>query len=53
MSEKTVSDSLIERRRAWGVRRIVGDSGGGIDGIPGALDEAGVREQPGAQGYAL
>ncbi|HEX6039096.1 thiamine pyrophosphate-requiring protein [Longimicrobium sp.] len=41
MSEKTVADFLVERLRAWGVRRMFGYSGDGINGILGALQRAG------------
>jgi pyruvate dehydrogenase (quinone) len=33
-----ISDFLLERLRAWGVRRIYGYPGDGINGIVGALD---------------
>ncbi len=39
MSE-TVSDHIIERLRQWGVRRIFGFPGDGINGIMGAVDRA-------------
>jgi pyruvate dehydrogenase (quinone) len=38
---QTTSDFLVERLRAWGVRRIYGYPGDGINGILGALDRAG------------
>jgi len=38
---QNVGDFLIERLRAWGVRRIYGYPGDGINGILGALDRAG------------
>jgi pyruvate dehydrogenase (quinone) len=38
---KTVSDFLWERLSAWGVRRIFGYPGDGINGLIGALDRAG------------
>jgi pyruvate dehydrogenase (quinone) len=38
---RTVSDSLIERLRAWGVQRIYGYPGDGINGILAALVQAG------------
>jgi pyruvate dehydrogenase (quinone) len=38
---RTTSDFLVERLRAWGVRRIYGYPGDGINGILGALDRAG------------
>jgi len=37
---KTVSDFLVERLRAWGVKRIFGYPGDGINGILGALSRA-------------
>jgi pyruvate dehydrogenase (quinone) len=36
----TVSDYLLDRLAAWGVRRIFGYPGDGINGIIGALDRA-------------
>ncbi|HET7599800.1 MAG TPA: thiamine pyrophosphate-requiring protein [Gemmatimonadales bacterium] len=36
----TVSDFLIERLRAWGIHRIFGYPGDGINGIMGALERA-------------
>ena len=36
----TVSDALIARLAAWGVRRIYGYPGDGINGVIGALDRA-------------
>lgn len=36
----TVSDFLIERLRAWGVRRIYGYPGDGINGIMSAIQQA-------------
>jgi pyruvate dehydrogenase (quinone) len=41
MSERTVSDLLVERLSAWGVDRVFGYSGDGIDGVIGALRRAG------------
>jgi len=38
---KTVSDFLIERLKAWGVARIYGYPGDGINGVMGALSRAG------------
>jgi pyruvate dehydrogenase (quinone) len=38
-----VSDFLIDRLHGWGVRRIYGDPGDGINGIMGALDRAADR----------
>ena len=40
MSE-TVSDFLIKRITEWGIRRIYGYPGDGINGIIGAIDRAG------------
>lgn len=37
----TVADFLVRRLREWGVRRVYGYSGDGINGILGALDRAG------------
>jgi pyruvate dehydrogenase (quinone) len=37
----TVSDRLVERLQAWGVRRVFGYPGDGINGILGALAHAG------------
>ena len=37
---KTVSDFFWERLSAWGVNRIFGFPGDGINGIMGALDRA-------------
>jgi pyruvate dehydrogenase (quinone) len=36
----TVSDFLVERLRAWGVRRVYGYPGDGINGVVGALARA-------------
>ena len=36
----TVSDALVERLAVWGVRRIYGYPGDGINGVIGALDRA-------------
>jgi pyruvate dehydrogenase (quinone) len=36
----TVSDFIVARLHAWGVRRIYGYSGDGINGVVGALDRA-------------
>src|SRR5690349_22715859 len=41
MSERTVSDLVVERLSAWGVERVFGYSGDGIDGVMGALRRAG------------
>jgi pyruvate dehydrogenase (quinone) len=40
---KTVSDFLLERLSGWGVRRIYGYPGDGINGLLGALNRAGDR----------
>src|ERR687893_2326440 len=44
MSERTASDVLVERLRAWGVDRVFGYSGDGIDGVLGAVRRAGKPE---------
>ncbi|SNY70460.1 thiamine pyrophosphate-requiring protein [Paractinoplanes atraurantiacus] len=44
MGESTVSDLLVERLTAWGVERVFGYSGDGIDGVLGALRRAGKPE---------
>ena len=36
----TTADFLLERLSSWGVRRIYGYPGDGINGIMGALDRA-------------
>ncbi|MGN9908435.1 thiamine pyrophosphate-requiring protein [Phytohabitans sp. LJ34] len=41
MAERTVSDVLVERLRAWEVDRVFGYSGDGIDGVLGAMRRAG------------
>jgi pyruvate dehydrogenase (quinone) len=38
---RTVSDVVVERLRAWGVPRVFGYSGDGINGVLGALRRAG------------
>jgi pyruvate dehydrogenase (quinone) len=38
---KTVGDFIVERLTHWGVRRIYGYPGDGINGIMGAIDRAG------------
>ena len=40
MSSKTTADFLVARLGEWGVRRIYGYPGDGINGITGALDRA-------------
>jgi pyruvate dehydrogenase (quinone) len=40
---KTVSDFFWERLSAWGVKRVFGFPGDGINGLVGALDRAGDR----------
>lgn len=40
-ASKTVSDFLVEHLKAWGVKRLFGYSGDGINGILGALNRAG------------
>jgi pyruvate dehydrogenase (quinone) len=39
----TVADFLLDRLSAWGVKRIYGYPGDGINGVFGALDRAGER----------
>jgi pyruvate dehydrogenase (quinone) len=39
--KQTVGDFIVERLHAWGVRRIYGYPGDGINGMVGALDRAG------------
>ncbi|MBA3477275.1 MAG: thiamine pyrophosphate-requiring protein [Lautropia sp.] len=41
----TTSDHLLERLREWGVRRIFGYPGDGINGLLGAFDRAGDEMQ--------
>ena len=38
MAQKNVSDQILERLHAWGVRRVFGYPGDGINGLLGALD---------------
>ncbi|MCU1569496.1 MAG: thiamine pyrophosphate-requiring protein [Naasia sp.] len=40
MTDRTVSDQMVERLREWGVRRIFGYSGDGINGFLKALQDA-------------
>lgn len=40
-SAETAADVLVARLRAWGVERVFGYSGDGIDGVIGALRRAG------------
>src|ERR1051325_3594401 len=44
MTERTVSDLLVQRLSDWGVDRVFGYSGDGIDGALGALRRAGKPE---------
>ncbi|MVA77088.1 thiamine pyrophosphate-requiring protein [Auraticoccus sp. F435] len=41
MPERTAADVLVERLAAWGVDRVFGYAGDGIDGVLGALRRAG------------
>jgi pyruvate dehydrogenase (quinone) len=41
MTERLVADLLVERLRAWGVRRLFGYSGDGINAFMGALRRSG------------
>jgi pyruvate dehydrogenase (quinone) len=40
MTKQTVSDFVVQRLHDWGVRRIYGYPGDGINGLMGALDRA-------------
>lgn len=40
MTQRTVSDLIAERLQAWGVERVFGYSGDGINGFMGALSRA-------------
>ncbi|UDY24993.1 thiamine pyrophosphate-requiring protein [Nocardioides sp. Kera G14] len=40
MTERLVADLVVERLRAWGVHRVFGYSGDGINGLMGALRRA-------------
>ncbi|MEV4642391.1 thiamine pyrophosphate-requiring protein [Actinoplanes sp. NPDC049548] len=44
MTDRTVSDLVVERLTAWGVDRVFGYSGDGIDAVMGALRRAGKPE---------
>jgi pyruvate dehydrogenase (quinone) len=37
---QTVGDFIVERMRAWGVRKVFGYPGDGINGVFGALNRA-------------
>jgi len=41
MAERLVADVVVERLRSWGVERVFGYSGDGINGFMGALRRAG------------
>ncbi|MGY4542597.1 pyruvate dehydrogenase (quinone) [Arthrobacter sp. UYNi723] len=41
MAERLVADLMVERLRSWGVERVFGYSGDGINGFMGALRRAG------------
>jgi pyruvate dehydrogenase (quinone) len=43
MAKKTTSDHLLERLHAWGVRRVFGYPGDGINGLMGAFERIGER----------
>ena len=45
MARTTVSDQLLQRLEAWGIRRIYGYPGDGINGLMGAFDRMGDRMQ--------
>ena len=38
--KKSVGDALVERLAAWGVRRVYGYPGDGINGVVGAIARA-------------
>ena len=40
---ETVSDFILQRLSSWGIRRVFGFPGDGINGLMGALDRAGDR----------
>ncbi len=40
MSERLVADLIVERLQAWGVTRVFGYSGDGINAVMGALRRA-------------
>ena len=40
---RTVSDHLLDRLEAWGIRRLFGFPGDGVNGVMGALNRAGER----------
>jgi pyruvate dehydrogenase (quinone) len=43
MASKTTSDQILERLHAWGVRRVFGYPGDGINGLLGAFERIGDR----------
>jgi len=45
MTKKTVGDQILERLHAWGVRRVFGYPGDGINGLIGAFGRIGDRMQ--------
>ncbi|MDB5958524.1 thiamine pyrophosphate-requiring protein [Ramlibacter sp.] len=45
MSKKTTGDQMLERLHAWGVRRVFGYPGDGINGLMGAFHRMGERMQ--------
>ncbi|MBK0392815.1 thiamine pyrophosphate-requiring protein [Ramlibacter algicola] len=45
MPSKTVGDQILERLHAWGVRRVFGYPGDGINGLMGAFARQGDRMQ--------
>src|ERR671930_419853 len=45
MADKSVSEFILERLAAWGVKRIYGYPGDGINGLLGAFHEVGDRVQ--------
>ncbi|MBT2551133.1 thiamine pyrophosphate-requiring protein [Arthrobacter sp. ISL-65] len=49
MADRLVADVMVERLKAWGVNRVFGYSGDGINGFMGALRRSGAGD-PGAGG---
>jgi pyruvate dehydrogenase (quinone) len=45
MADKTVGDQILERLHAWGVRRVFGYPGDGINGLIGAFERGGGQLQ--------
>ena len=46
------ADFFVDRLKAWGVKRIFGYSGDGINGVIGALQrDGGIRRRLGNEGF--